>query len=149
MKINIMKLQFNLYNKMKPKFNLLLFVFLISVNAYAKTPLESNVIRANNDSIANNFSLYPTTNIWTFIKLNTTSGQIWQVQYGMEKNSRAIFDIYSDSLLLPKSKIVQGRFKLYPTQNNYTFILLDQIDGRTWQVQWAIEPEKRGIVPIN
>jgi len=124
-------------------------VFLISVNAYAKTPLESNVIRANNDSIANNFSLYPTTNIWTFIKLNTTSGQIWQVQYGMEKNSRAIFDIYSDSLLLPKSKIVQGRFKLYPTQNNYTFILLDQIDGRTWQVQWAIEPEKRGIVPIN
>ena len=131
------------------KFNLLLFVFLISVNAYAKTPLESNVIRANNDSIANNFSLYPTTNIWTFIKLNTTSGQIWQVQYGMEKNSRAIFDIYSDSLLLPKSKIVQGRFKLYPTQNNYTFILLDQIDGRTWQVQWAIEPEKRGIVPIN
>jgi hypothetical protein len=144
-----MKLQFNLYNKMKPKFNLLLFVFLISVNAYAKTPLESNVIRANNDSIANNFSLYPTTNIWTFIKLNTTSGQIWQVQYGMEKNSRAIFDIYSDSLLLPKSKIVQGRFKLYPTQNNYTFILLDQIDGRTWQVQWAIEPEKRGIVPIN
>ena len=134
---------------MKTKFNLLLFVFLISVNAYAKTPLESNVIRANNDSIANNFSLYPTTNIWTFIKLNTTSGQIWQVQYGMEKNSRAIFDIYSDSLLLPKSKIVQGRFKLYPTQNNYTFILLDQIDGRTWQVQWAIEPEKRGIVPIN
>ena len=134
---------------MKTKFNLLLFVFLISVNAYAKTPLESNVIRANNDSIANNFSLYPTTNIWTFIKLNTTSGQIWQVQYGMEKNSRAIFDIYSDSLLLPKSKIVQGRFKLYPTQNNYTFILLDQIDGRTWQVQWSIEPEKRGIVPIN
>ena len=134
---------------MKTKFNLLLLVFLISVNAYAKTPLESNVIRTNNDSIANNFSLYPTTNIWTFIKLNTTSGQIWQVQYGMEKNSRAIFDIYSDSLLLPKSKIVQGRFKLYPTQNNYTFILLDQIDGRTWQVQWAIEPEKRGIVPIN
>jgi hypothetical protein len=134
---------------MKTKFNLLLFVFLISVNAYAKTPLESNVIRANNDSIANNFSLYPTTNIWTFIKLNTTSGQIWQVQYGMEKNSRAIFDIYTDSLLLPNSKIAQGRFKLYPTQNNYTFILLDQIDGRTWQVQWAIEPEKRGIVPIN
>ncbi|MEN9345147.1 MAG: hypothetical protein RLZZ60_616 [Bacteroidota bacterium] len=134
---------------MKTKFNLLLFVFLISENAYAKTPLESNVIRANNDSIANNFSLYPTTNIWTFIKLNTTSGQIWQVQYGMEKNSRAIFDIYTDSLLLPKSKIVQGRFKLYPTQNIYTFILLDQIDGRTWQVQWSIEPEKRGIVPIN
>jgi hypothetical protein len=134
---------------MKTKFNILLFVFFTSVNSFAKTPLESNVIRANNDSISNNFCLYPTINIWTFIKLNTTSGQIWQVQYGMEKNSRAIFDIYSDSLLLPKSKIVQGRFKLYPTQNNYTFILLDQIDGRTWQVQWAIEPEKRGIVPIN
>jgi len=134
---------------MKTIFNLLLLVFLISSKTYAKKPLEYYVIRVNNDSISNNFCLYPTIKVWTFIKLNTTSGQIWQVQYEMEKNSRAIFDIYKDSLLLPNSKIAQGRFKLYPTQNNYTFIILDQIDGRTWQVQWAIEPEKRGIVPIN
>ena len=37
-----------------------------------------------------------------------------------------------------------GRFFLYPTVNNLNFILLDQIDGRTWQVQWNIDKDKRG-----
>tara|TARA_B110000902_G_scaffold202997_1_gene230645 strand:- start:316 stop:900 length:585 start_codon:yes stop_codon:yes gene_type:complete len=37
-----------------------------------------------------------------------------------------------------------GRFFLYPTTNIYNFILLDQIDGRTWQVQWNIDKDKRG-----
>ena len=36
-----------------------------------------------------------------------------------------------------------GRFKLYPTKNSYNFILVDVIDGRTWQVQWNIDEDKR------
>lgn len=40
-----------------------------------------------------------------------------------------------------------GRFTLYPTQNVFTFILLDQIDGRMWQVQWSTKAENmKGIV---
>ena len=38
-----------------------------------------------------------------------------------------------------------GRFKLYPTQNMYNFIMVDVIDGRTWQVQWNIDKDKRLI----
>ena len=38
-----------------------------------------------------------------------------------------------------------GRFCLYPTENTYNFILLDQIDGRVWQVQWNIDEDKRGV----
>ena len=38
---------------------------------------------------------------------------------------------------------------LYPTQNMWTFILLDQTDGRTWQVQWSTDYESRGILPIS
>ena len=41
-----------------------------------------------------------------------------------------------------------GRFFLYPTQNMYNFILLDQIDGRTWQVQWSTEKSQRGTWAI-
>ena len=41
-----------------------------------------------------------------------------------------------------------GRFFLYPTQNMYNFILLDQVDGRTWQVQWSIDKDKRGTWAI-
>jgi len=42
-----------------------------------------------------------------------------------------------------------GRFTLHSTQNIYTFILLDQLDGRTWQVQWALEPRDRFIIQIK
>ena len=46
-------------------------------------------------------------------------------------------------------KAQNGRFFLYPTKNIYNFILLDQIDGRTWQVQWSYDENKRIIVPIG
>ena len=38
-----------------------------------------------------------------------------------------------------------GRFFLYPTENTFNYILLDQIDGRVWQVQWNIDKDKRGM----
>jgi hypothetical protein len=86
--------------------------------------------------------------MWTFIKLDTRNGKIWQVQYDVQDNNR--FETYLSSLpLVSKDKEVNGRFTLYPTQNVFTFILLDQLDGRTWQVQWSIEPESRFIVPIK
>ena len=44
---------------------------------------------------------------------------------------------------------MNGRFTLYPTDNIWTFILLDQVDGNTWQVQWSNEEEKRGIFQIK
>ena len=34
-------------------------------------------------------------------------------------------------------------------KNMYTFILLDQHDGRMWQVQWAIDADQRLVIPIN
>lgn len=30
------------------------------------------------------FKLFPTQNIWTFIKLDTQTGQMWQVQYSVK-----------------------------------------------------------------
>ena len=41
-----------------------------------------------------------------------------------------------------------GRFKLYPTKNTYTFLLLDVKLGRTWQVQWSFEANERFVIPI-
>ena len=41
-----------------------------------------------------------------------------------------------------------GRFKLYPTDNTYNFIMVDVIDGRTWQVQWNIDYDKRLVFRI-
>ena len=43
--------------------------------------------------------------------------------------------------------LISSRYILFAElQNN--FILLDQIDGRVWQVQWNIDKENRGIWQI-
>lgn len=94
------------------------------------------------------YKLFPTQNMWTFIKLNTRNGQMWQVQYDTKGDNR-IETFLNLSPLVSKEKEINGRFTLYPTQNIYNFILLDQIDGKVWQVQWSLEFENRLICPIQ
>lgn len=92
------------------------------------------------------YELYPTTNMYNFLKLNTSDGRITQVQYGIN-NDAARFESSLNSIpLVEASQAQNGRFKLCPTQNMYTFLLLDTINGRTWQIQWSIDADKRGIV---
>lgn len=101
------------------------------------------------------FKLYPTENMWTFIELDTTSGRLWQVQYTVEKDAQKyrfktplnLSDKRVDSHF--PDAIIPGRFELYKTQNMYNFILLDTLEGSTWQVQWSTDWEKRGVMPIN
>ena len=108
--------------------------------------LTKSITSQNLDAPA--YKLYSTENMWTFIKLNTRNGQMWQVQFDVEGDNR--FEIYLNFVpLVPVEKQVNGRFTLYSTQNIYTFILLDQLDGNVWQVQWSIEAENRIIVPIK
>lgn len=94
------------------------------------------------------YRLFPTENIWTFIKLDTRNGLMWQVQYSLKSEGR--FETNLNLIpLISKDKEVNDRFTLYPTHNIFTFILLDQIEGKIWQIQWSTDPEKRGIVPIE
>ena len=98
--------------------------------------------------IAVAYRLFPTENMWTFIKLNTRNGLMWQVQFYVQGDNR--FETYLNLLpLVSTVNETNDRFTLYPTQNTYNFILLDQLDGKVWQVQWSTKPENRGIIPIN
>ena len=108
--------------------------------------LNENVSSQNQDVVI--YRLFPTQNMWTFIKLNTRNGQMWQVQYDIEGDNRHE-TFLNLAPLVSKEKEVNGRFILYSTQNIYTFILLDQIDGKMWQVQWSIEFKDRLIIPIE
>jgi hypothetical protein len=47
-----------------------------------------------------------------------------------------------------EGKEIIGRFTLYPTENMYNFLLLDQIDGYVYQVQWSMTKDYRGVIPI-
>lgn len=95
------------------------------------------------------YKLFPTQNMWTFIKLDTQTGQMWQVQYSVKGDEgRFEYDLNPNPLITP-SKKVNGRFELHSTQNIYNFILRDRIDGKVWQVQWSFDEENRAVVPIN
>jgi hypothetical protein len=127
---------------------ILVFITLTSysqneINVGTKNTYEQKHIE--NSSVV--YKLYPTTNIWTFIKLNTRNGHLWQVQYHTESDKRFETNLNTDSYVTPENESNE-RFILYPTQNSYNFILLDQIDGRMWQVQWSIDPEKRLVLRI-
>lgn len=96
------------------------------------------------------YQLFKTQNMWTFLKLDTMTGQIWQVQYST-KGSDYRFETALDTSPRISEYFddpICGRFTLYATDNMYNFILLDQIDGRCWQVQWSTEPENRGVMRI-
>ena len=96
------------------------------------------------------YQLFPTENYWTFIKLDTRNGKMWQVHFTISK------DGYEGELILNSRSLVwteeegeiNGRFTLYSTKNMYNFILLDQINGRTYQVQWNNDKEMRFVKRI-
>lgn len=94
------------------------------------------------------YRLFRTKNIYTMLKLDTRTGQIWQLQWG-DADDRFVVPINRDFLAPAKPGTVlrPGRFTLVPTSNIYTFVLIDQEDGRTWQIQWGAEKE-RFIVAI-
>lgn len=95
------------------------------------------------------YTLYPTQNTWTFLKLDTETGEIHHVQYGMEPKERFEYVLSEvDLTKLRGKKREKGRYKLYPTQNRWTFILLDTLDGATFQVQWG-EPCGVWFIPLG
>jgi hypothetical protein len=91
------------------------------------------------------YKLFPTQNTWASLKLDTRNGRIWQVHYSVSKEGyEGAMSINSYSLVLPEEEI-KGRFNLYPTENMFNFILLDQLNGNTYKVQWHNDNDKRFI----
>ena len=129
---------------MKQVFFFLLFI--ISVTASAQSDNDNKVYFSPDKDVT--YRLFKTQNIHIFIKLNTSNGTMTLVQYSTSTTSDRMEVILNDIKLVTDSEAKNGRFYLYPTDNFYTFLLLDQIDGRVWQVQWSIDPEKRLVMRI-
>ena len=90
------------------------------------------------------FKMYQTKHDYILLKLDTSTGQVWMVQFGMgDKSSRRQVAVDDSSPLDEREPKVNGRFELYPTNNMYNFILIDTYEGTTYQVQWHTEPGKR------
>ena len=109
-------------------------------------PTQNRVDPISESDAAYRYRLFKTTNIWAFVLLDTATGRAWLVHYSVDDSPAVKLPINEDSLL-PDSVIEKnGRFTLYPSQNMYTFLLLDREDSRIWQLQWSLDAEYRGIM---
>jgi hypothetical protein len=128
--------------------SVLLILVLFSVVLIARNQTEMVKQKQENvNSDKSNYQLFPTKNYWTFIKLDTRNGKMWQVHFTVD-NVRGELSL-NKIPLVTADKEVNGRFTLYPTENIYNFLLLDQINGKTYQVQWSTEEKNRVVLPID
>jgi hypothetical protein len=94
------------------------------------------------------FRLFRTQNIFNFLELDTRNGRVWQVQWSLEEKERIIWPINTARLGPDPANTKPGKYTLYPTSNIFTFMLLDQEDGFTWQIQWSTKLGEQLITPI-
>jgi len=132
---------------LKNKKALILCIFMFCCYGLFGQSSQSSISEPNQSPTAH-YRLFRTTNIWTFLKLDTVTGRIWMLSFDVGGDNRGIVTLNTVNFAEGKEQI-SGRFTLYPTTNMYNFILIDQIDGNTWQVQWSPNRSNRIVIPIE
>ncbi len=133
------------------KAKILTFAFvLITIMSFAQS--QTRQINPDQQKLISEstiYQLFPTQNFWTFIKLDTRNGKMWQIHFSVKDDGEQGELVLNPLPLVNKDKEVNGRFTLYATENIYNFLLLDQIDGNVYQAQWSMEAKYRGVTPIK
>ena len=129
---------------------LILLLLILGLNITVYSQLNEFYSGTDFDQSSNvRYRLYITENIWTLLLLDTATGRIWQVNRSTSEYQGFLFAINSERLADSEKNEI-GRFVLYPTKNLWNFILVDQIDGRLWEVQFSVEDvEYIFIKPLN
>jgi len=138
--------------------NIILILFvLVNINAKGQTIKENDLVRISNyqSPTPAKFRLYPTSNRFTYLRLNTINGFIDIVQYSTTNaedrmiyplsTSPPLMSLFGNALGVPTTL---DRYTIYPTQNVWNFLLLDQELGNTYQVQWSQDSTMRGVEEI-
>lgn len=87
----------------------LLFILFLTGLMACSTPEDKPKQQSN---AAPAFQLFPTTNMWTFIKLDTRNGRMWQVQYDIQGDDRMEV-VLNENYLAGNDSAGNGRFTLY------------------------------------
>ena len=114
------------------QFIYILLALILSTSC--STTQEKETPKATETSLepqGSNYQLFETKNLWTFLRLDTRNGKITQVHFTLDSNGYRGEQVLSKKPLVASDEEKAGRFTLYPTQNMYTFILLDKISGHT------------------
>ena len=118
---------------------------LFAFNLKAQDQLQFNQV---NHTVNTNvrYKLYPTFNVWTFLKLDT--GDLTQVHFSIDEEEAEVY-LGAPPKIIDEKDAVNGRFELYPTSNSWTFLLLDQIDGDVYHIQWHQNRDNRAVIKIK
>ncbi len=98
------------------------------------------------------YELYATHYDSEFIKLDTRNGKIWLVECSpFTKAKRRREEPINAQSLVPNDETEEkSRFTLQPNTALNTFVLLDRISGKMWQIKWFngfdFDAE---LIPIN
>lgn len=128
------------------KLSFLFITLFMAIVVNAQTDNNNKVYFSPDTNVK--YRLFKTQNNYIFIKLDTSNGTMKLVQFSTSDSGNIMQANLNDVELATGEDSKNGRFYLYPTDNFFNFILLDQIDGRVWQVQWSFETENRGIIRI-
>ncbi|MCJ7448878.1 MAG: hypothetical protein MUO72_14425 [Bacteroidales bacterium] len=91
---------------------------------------------------AQTYKFYQTKNIHNQLRLDTKTGEVFQIQSDGQK-----FLVHAATSPL---NLKLGRYILHTTENMWTYILLDTFTGKLWQCQYSVEgPEYILSVEIN
>lgn len=91
---------------------------------------------------AQTYKLYQTDNIHNQLRLNTKTGEVYQLQDDGQK-------FVINYAVTPNNEVEQ-RYTLYKTKNIWTYILLDRFTGKLWQCQYSVDGTEYMItIPIN
>lgn len=110
-------------------------LLLPTVDAAADTTLFS-LSPTQNPGVR--YRLFPTQNIYTFLRLDTQSGYIARIQWGLDRAHMVVSPLFTTCPGLNGGDHA-GRYTLEPTQNIWHFLLLDQETGHIWEVQWSVD----------
>lgn len=107
-----------------------------------KSTIEKQI---QEDRCLDRYKLYPTTNMYNFIKLDTRTGIMSIVQWSLDDGKEFEYSLNERSLVYEWNDSGCGTFELYPTTNHYQFLLLNKANGKQWHVQWGFEKTERWV----
>lgn len=136
---------------MKSKIFSILLSLTFALTISSQTNEHTQTVTSSIPNKDAKFLLFPTKNNFNFLKLNTRNGEVYIVQYSLDNpDNRLETKIESYQYpLVSKEEESNGRFYLYPTTNFFNFLLMDQIDGRVWQLQWGFKRDDHRLIRID
>ena len=110
---------------------ILALTIILNMHLFAQEKIEENqqYLLELNDNYIKTYKVIPTKYLDYMIKLNTRTGQMWQIEFDQKKTHQLATPLSMLSLAASESSI-DNRFTLIPTTNENHFFLLDQINGK-------------------